>query len=100
MSIADYAQRVLDYLYENGFEYADQDPRGPVFQGGILMDVGDGQKVAFLLPADDIGPALRSLHAHLEDIYPSGHTLSAAVKDGGITRVHVRLNESTLQLAG
>lgn len=102
MSIALYAQQVLDYLYDNGFEYADQDPRGPVFSGGILMELGGGQKVAFILPDYDLDVALNNLGGHLETIYPQGHTLdpTGPVRERGIIRIHVRLNTADLALAG
>jgi hypothetical protein len=98
LSIADYAQQVLDYLYDNGFEYADQDHRGPTFPGGILMDLGGGQKVAFLLPTHDLDAAVTNLRGHLETIYPQGSTLdpTGPVREQGIIRLHVRLNVAEL----
>lgn len=98
LSIADYAQDVLDYLYAQGFEYADQDHRGPTFKGGILMDLGGGQRVAFLMPGAPIDETLANLRGHLETIYPQGAALhpGGVVRDGVVRRIHVHLKQAEL----
>lgn len=100
MSIAAYAEQVITYLHDNGFEFAEPDPRGGTFPGGILMDLGGGQRVAFFLPTDDLDVAIRALRGYLDDVYPVGHDLSRLVRDGGLLSVYVYLNEAILAAAG
>jgi hypothetical protein len=65
------------------------------------MDLGGGQKVAFLLPTDQLDAALASLRGHLETIYPQGATLDpgGVVRDRGVLRIHVRLKAAELAVA-
>lgn len=94
MSIAAYAEQVIGYLQDNGFEYAEPDRKGGTFPGGILMDLGGGQRVAFFMPGAEIEEAVRSLKGYLEDVYPAGHRLAPmSVRAGNITRLHVYVED-------
>lgn len=100
MTIAAYAVQVLNYLHDNGFEYAEPDAKGGTFPGGILMDLGGGQRVAFFLPTDDVDTARKSLGGYLEEVYPAGHTLKPHHKTyNGLIMAHVHLTDA-LVLAG
>lgn len=100
MSIANYATHVIAYIQRNHGGAAQPDPRGNTFLGGILMDLGDGKRVAFLLPSDDMIAARRSLVGHLEDIYPAGHQITDFLEDGPVTAIYVKIADAALPLAG
>jgi hypothetical protein len=101
LSIAAYAVQVVNFLHDQGFEYAEPDAKGGTFPGGILMDLGGGQRVAFFLPTDDIESSRKSLAGYLDDVYPSGHNLDNVSRTGGgLLMAHVRLHEGALALVG
>jgi hypothetical protein len=98
LSIAHYADEVINYLHDNGFEYAEPDAKGGTFPGGILMDLGGGQRVAFFLPSEDHREAVKSLEAYLDEVYPGRHQIDLpAVKAdyGRILRAHVRVDAAS-----
>jgi hypothetical protein len=92
VSLQNYADRVVNYLHDQGYTYAAPDPRGGKFKGGILMDVGNGERVAFLLPTDELEPVLRSLQGYLDDVYPNhNRVLSPPERGGGVITVRVNM---------
>ena len=90
MSLENYADRIVNYLHDQGYHYAAPDPRGGLFKGGILMDVGTGDRVAFLLPTDNVEIPLRNLRAYLDDLYPGRDwVVDQPDYGGGVTTVKV-----------
>ena len=41
-----YADEVSTFLVQQGFEYMQPDPQGYKFDGGVLMDLGVGRRIA------------------------------------------------------
>lgn len=85
MSISGLAAQVQSFLWDRGFEYAAPDARGGTFDGGILMDLGGYQRMAFFMPTDAEGTdaAEKSLVVYLEDIYPGKHDVTGVhIVDG------------------
>jgi hypothetical protein len=90
VSLQNYADRIVNYLHDQGYTYAVPDARGGRFKGGILMDVGAGERVAFLLPTDNYEVPLRSLRGYLDDLYPGRDwVVDPPDHGGGVTTVKV-----------
>lgn len=101
MSIDAYGARCREFLATYGFN-AVPDPRGPAFDGGILVDLGDGVRVAFFMPHHDLDDAVDSLRGHLENIYPSGFEVGEVWRDlsADVTYVNVDVAELSLPMTG
>jgi hypothetical protein len=99
LSIETYGARCREFLAQYGFQ-SEPDPRGPTFDGGILVDLGEGVRVAFFMPHRDLDEAVDSLRGHLENIYPSGYQLGEVWRDlsADVTYVHIDVAEMSLPI--
>ena len=99
MSLQEYADHVRDYLVSHGWRGATPARIGGTFKGGILMDVGNGELVAFLLPS--FAPAVtepvarQHLQNRLSVWYDGEYQMGETLHVDGVTCVHVRVGVST-----
>jgi hypothetical protein len=71
------------------------DPQGYKFDGGVLMDLGVGRRIAFLLPGRNPEVQMKNLQAHLEEFYP-GAQIGPRTRDGVVIYAEVEVNEVPL----
>lgn len=96
MSLQNYSDRIVNYLHDQGYTYAAPDPRGGMFKGGIIMDVGGGERVAFLLPTENLDIPMRSLRGYLDDTYP-GREWVLTEPDRGSGVIAVKMTAPSLR---
>lgn len=90
-----YADEVSTFLVQQGFEYVQPDPQGYKFSGGVLLDLGVGRRLAFLMPGRNPEVQMRNLKAHLEEFYP-GAQIGPLARVGPVTYAEVAVNEVPL----
>ena len=93
--VARYADEVSTYLVQQGYEYVQPDPQGYKFSGGVLLDLGVGRRVAFLMPGRNPEVLMRNLKAHLDEFYPGAST-GPLTHVGSVTYADVTVNEVPL----
>ena len=90
-----YADEVSTFLVQQGFEYVAPDPQGYKFSGGVLLDLGVGRRLAFLMPGRNPEVLMKNLKAHLEEFYP-GASIGPLARAGAVAYADVTVNEVPL----
>lgn len=90
-----YADEVSTFLVQQGFEYIQPDPQGYKFNGGVLLDLGVGRRLAFLMPGRNQEVTMKNLKAHLDEFYP-GASIGPVARVGPVTYADVAVNEVPL----